>query len=227
MNEIMIFCCYYNRPKMVVNALKSIQKQTYQKWKLVFVDDSSEVPGDEIVKEIFGNDDRVVCYNTNDKDKTFGQSIFGKYWNYGMMTHNSDIGIMLCDDDMLCADYLKNLNEYYTTNRYINYSYGHVIPYDPFNNVELSKNNILNRFNTDINPVCSVDASQVSWRIPLMKFHKIFFSYPKTKNLDEDLYRQLYNNFGTCKFNGIDTQYKGIHVDQLCNRSEYYKVIDI
>jgi hypothetical protein len=43
-----------------------------------------------------------------------GGSIFGKYANIAMETLESDITIMLCDDDALTPDYLEYLNHYYT-----------------------------------------------------------------------------------------------------------------
>ena len=48
---------YYNRPKDLVLALKSLQNQTHKNWKFAFVDDGSDEPGDLIVKSFFNEED--------------------------------------------------------------------------------------------------------------------------------------------------------------------------
>lgn len=55
-----------------------------------------------------------MCFlNTEDSKENKlrrGGSMFGKYANIAMETIDSDIIIMLCDDDALIPDYLFNLN---------------------------------------------------------------------------------------------------------------------
>ena len=46
-----LIIAYYKRPKIVLNALESIIKSTYDNWHLTFVDDS----GDDSFKETFLN----------------------------------------------------------------------------------------------------------------------------------------------------------------------------
>src|SRR5437588_1330755 len=50
--RILIILLYWDRPKMIKNALNSIKEQNYDNWELAFIDDGSEVPGEPIVKEI-------------------------------------------------------------------------------------------------------------------------------------------------------------------------------
>ena len=50
--KIVIGLTYFNRPKMVVNALKSIEKanEFYENWELAFLDDGSVFSGENVVK---------------------------------------------------------------------------------------------------------------------------------------------------------------------------------
>jgi glycosyltransferase involved in cell wall biosynthesis len=225
-NKILILLAYYNRPEMIVNALNSIKNQDYKNWELAFVDDGSEVPGAPIARKILKDHlEKIKFYNTNNtrEDKVNqGGSIFGKYWNEAMYSSDADIAIMLCDDDALYPEYLKKLNEYYLNNN-VEYSYGNVSLFNP--SIEKGIDNLANNLDTFLNlhhgpivPYNNVDASQVSWKIETIKRFNIKFAYPKTADLDADLYSQLYNCLGYCHYNGIITQYKGWHDDQLGNR---------
>jgi hypothetical protein len=227
--KILILMAYYNRPNIVKNALESIKNQNYDNWELAFVDDGSDIPGKEIVEDILkDNIHKVKFFNTNSsrQDKELsGGSVFGFYWNKAMYNSDADIAIMLCDDDALYPDYFKHLNDYYQQNENVIYSYGHVAIFDPyniknFNSLINSKANtdwMLNKINS-INPENNLDASQVSWRIKNIVENKITFPFIRTANLDAFLYKQLYNFYHKCVFNGIIVQYKGVHPDQLGNR---------
>lgn len=223
---------YYERPNMVRFALKSLRDQLYEDWELVFVDDSSQIPGKPVVREVLHDaQHKIKFYNTNDLHKKERGSIFGKFWNDGLLASDSDIAIMLCDDDALYPTYLGSLVKWYTDNPEKQYSYSHVIPFNPFETKSLAgmKDNTnwwLNKVG-DINPVCQVDASQVSWRTDLFRHHGMRFPFPKTTNLDEALYQQLFDTCGLCPFNGLISQYKAIHSEQLGSRHDHYNTRDI
>ena len=230
--KVCILLAYYERPNMVRFALKSLRDQPYKNWELVFVDDSSKLEGEPIVREMLPDDlDKVRFYNTNDPNKKANESMFAKFWNEGLLAGDADIALMLCDDDALYLDHLTDLVKWYEENPDKQYSYGHVIPFNPFETKSLAgmKDNTnwwLNKTG-DINPVCQVDASQVSWRTCLFREDGIRFPFPKTKNLDEALYKQLVEFCGPCPFNGLIVQYKAIHNEQLGTRNDHYNTRDI
>lgn len=230
--KVSVLMAYFERPNMVRFGLKSLREQTHQDWELIFVDDSSQIPGEPIVREMLPNAlHKIKFYNTNDPYKKERGSIFGKFWNDGLLSGDSDIAIMLCDDDALYPKYLSSLVEWYTNNPQNKYSYGHVIPFNPFETKSLSgmKDNTdwwLNKTG-DINPVCQVDASQVSWRTDVFRYQGVRFPFPKTMNLDEALYGELFEACGPCPFNGLIAQYKAIHSEQLGNRHDHYNTRDI
>lgn len=233
--KILILLAYYNRPKMVRLPLESIRNQSYKNWHLAFVDDGSDIIGRPIVEEILADDlDKVTFYNTGTsryEKELMGGSIFGSYWNLAMKNSDADIAIMLCDDDALYDDYLEKLAEYYTNNPDVIYSYGHLSVFNPLEHLSLdtvtTNTNFHLNLEGDICPVSSVDASQVSWRLPEINARGIEFPYPQTINLDESFYRILFDQLGACKFNGLITQYKGWHTDQMGNRKEIpYNVKD-
>lgn len=238
--KILILLFYYDRPEMVKNALKSIENSSYKNFTIAFIDDGSPNPGKPIVEEILSSENlkKVVFYNTNqsseDKNKQ-GGSIFGKYANIAMETLESDITIMLCDDDALTPGYLEYLNHYYTLNPEIQHSYSKVLFYDPSKeDYTQSKKTTsfthggstfyLNSFDTPIEPWGKFDASQVAWRTNC----NIKFPYPQTRALDSSVYKQLGDHHGLCYPTHIEGQCKGAFADQLGNRwadgKEEYKV---
>ncbi len=220
--KILILCCYYDRPNMVRFALNSIKNQSYDNWELIFVDDSSKFPGKPIVEEILGDYlSKVKFYHTNDPEKKEGngESIFGKYWNIASLNSDSDISIMLCDDDALTPNYLQELSKWYENNPNQNYSYCHLSTFNPYevrslDEIKINLNYGLNH-KVPINPYCMLDASQVSWRTDAVRMNNVRFPFPQTSSLDADFYKQLFEIYGECYFNGIVGQYKGIHCDQL------------
>lgn len=235
--KILILLAYYNRPNMIRFALNSIANQTHKDWELAFVDDGSDSPGRPIVEEILSKDiDKVKFYNTNntrEHKESQGGSLLGLYWNEAMVASDADIAIMLCDDDALYVDYLENLNNYYSLNPNVIHSYGHVSIFNPleYTSVEgipVNTDIWLNAHTYPINPNCSVDASQVSWRIRPVVDHGARFPFPQTINLDATFYEQLHRLIGLCEYNGLITQYKGWHADQLeYHKSTPYEVKDM
>ena len=84
--KFLILLFYYNRPKMVLNALNSINKLSYKKFEVAFIDDGSDNPGEPIVRETLKPSflKKVTFYNTNDTVKAKierGGSNFGKLAN--------------------------------------------------------------------------------------------------------------------------------------------------
>lgn len=240
-NKILILLFYYNRPKMVRNALQSIKEQTYKNWELAFIDDGSNPPGSPIVLEMFNDEElsKTEFYRIEDtpeiKSKR-GGSVFGFWTNVAIQKSTAEIAIMLCDDDALCPDYLEYLNEYYKMNPKINYGYCYVKYFDPSTQDYREGNEkpkyfhpgstyTLNNYDGPIDPLCKIDASQVSWRTKCHEEKNIWFQYPLTRGLDADLFRKMYKEYGPCYPTFTYGQYKGAFPDQLGNRAgDDYKI---
>ena len=220
--KVLILLAYYNRPRLVRNALLSIQESTYKNWELAVVDDASEFEAKEVVLEMFSDEElsKTKFYNTNDKYELKAErgSISGEYLNKAIEESDADLVIMLCDDDALVPDYLENLVKYFTENPDRNYCYSHVIQFNPLEEDYHGKEAtpIFMNKTWDLNPANNVDASQVAWKRKYsVGKDAILFPYPKTKNLDADIYDKMYLKFGACKFTGFYSQYKGMHQHQL------------
>ena len=232
--KFLILMAYYNRPNMVRVGLESVMAQGDADYHLAIVDDGSVLPIKSSIDDYLWDLSDVTIYRTNDtaEDKIAqGGSRFGSFWNKAMRESDADIALMLCDDDALMPGYLNRLSEYYKQNPLVDYSYGHVLTYDPSQYVEYhdlkgSYNSMLNNYDGPIDPFCKVDASQVSWRLPIVKEAGAVFPSPQTSALDASFYSQLYKKLGPCQFNGLFTQYKGVFADQLGNRSDFYSVKD-
>jgi len=227
-NKFTILLPYYNRPNMVRFALQSLKDQNYDNWQLLFCDDGSPFSGEKVLYEYFPENTNVKYVNTQttlEEKQKIGSS-FGKFLNEFILENPSDICLVICDDDALCKNYLFELNNWYNNNPDKNYSFCNVVPYNPFsikslNEVDINSTCVLNyKGQMEINPVCKVDSSQVSWRTNAFTEHGVRYPYPQTSALDASLFQQLYNIFGLCPYNQIVGQYKGFHPEQLGNRRD-------
>jgi glycosyltransferase involved in cell wall biosynthesis len=230
--KILILLVYYKRPKIVLNALDSIKQSTHKDWELCFIDDS----GDEDFKETlfsFGLPNEKIKYipilDSVEKKQKIGGVRIGEFMNKCILESDSDLGIMLCDDDALTKDYLKNLSDFFSKNKEINHAYSNVLFYYydnekytdsksdiPINNFPTFYN--LNSFNVPIRPDARLDASQVCWRLKCNKERNVWFDEVRLINHDEDFYRKLYLKYGPSHPTNFIGQCKGVSENQLGNR---------
>lgn len=233
-NKFLILMAYYNRPKMVINALESIleSNNNYKNWHLIFGDDGSVIPGRPIVEKYLKEYLNQITFI--ESNATFEQKIrdgltIGRYANQIIKESDADIALMLCDDDALHPMYLNNLNSYYNKNPSVNYAYSKLSLFNPVKNkvnFEDAQLNLVGKFNVcnePIDPVGKVDASQVSWRLSCCKEMGAWFGestihvegQPWSKDTDRSFFENLYKHCGFCYPTGFVGQYKGIHDYQL------------
>lgn len=221
---------------MVVNALRSMEDIDYENYEICIVDDGSVIdPIEKVMEQNNISISNLKILKTNDslENKKQRGSIHGKFMNQAIRESDADIIVMMSDDDAVHRNYFTKLNKFYSLNDHVNYSYAHVIPFDPFDQVPcdtLVVHNMNRKWNTTaasglnwthpINPFCNVDATQVSWRSLCNKEHNIWLPEEQTKNLDASFYQDMFAKFGNCVFNGSISVYKGFHKDQLSNRKE-------
>jgi len=229
--KILILMTYFNRPKLVVNALNSIVKnnELHQNWELVFGDDNSKIPGEPIVREVLAEHlDKVTFIRgeaTLDEKLNNGITI-GVYANKLLKETDADYAITLCDDDELYSNYLFNLNNFFNKNADVWHCYSDVIIYNPL--LQKSEDVIggggkYNKYREPINGAGKIDASQVAWRIICNKVKEAWYmestlnnsKHPWASNLDQHFFNELYEKCGPCVYTGFISQYKGIHDYQL------------
>lgn len=226
--KFLIILFYYNRPNLVRAALDSVKCQSYTDWEIAFIDDGSDVPGEPIAREVLGPmASKVTFYRSNDtpQDKLNRNGVngshMGKYANEAIAASNAKYVIMLCDDDALYGEYLRNLQEWFTANPAKNYVYSHIKQYNPPSEVPQEplefRDHHLNRRGA-INPYYALDMSQVAWRRDPYVAANISFPYPFTVNIDAEVYTQMMKVWGHVEFSGFIGQYKAIHTDNLSHR---------
>lgn len=230
--KILILCSYYNRPLLVCNALNSIlaANEHHQNWHLAFGDDGSEKPGRPIVEDVLKDHLKKVTFvhsGMSFEEKIKEGLILGKLANQAIQDSNADIALILCDDDELTPDYLKNLSDFFLANPDVLYCYSKLFLYNPLCqkscDVEKNSNNKWSQFNEPINPVNHLDASQVAWRLDCCKKNGAWFKEstkhvpgkPWTKDTDKSFFENLYDKCGLCHPTGFVGQYKGVHDYQL------------
>jgi len=74
----------------------------------------------------------------------------------------------------------------------------------------------LNIHSTPINPANNVDSTQVCFSRRAFVDGDIWYTYPKTKNLDSDIYNRMFTKWGLCPFTNFFSQYKAWFPSQLC-----------
>ena len=206
---------------MVQNALRSILDSDYKNWELAFIDDSSPTPGRPVCEDLLKDHlDQVKFYNTNmtPEEKKSSNGMVGQTMNKAVQESDADVAIMLCDDDALCPDYLKNLNDFFESNPDALACYSHVFRFNPaFENIEfVRKIYEETAYTADIRLAGSVDASQVAWRTSVHD-KNVWFEEKRTKYLDYQFYTQLDEMIKGVPFSGFFAQYKGVHPTMLEN----------
>jgi glycosyltransferase involved in cell wall biosynthesis len=226
-DKILVIFFYYNRPELVKYGLESLKEHNYDNWEVAFIDDGSEIPADNTIKEMFGEPNKFTIYKTNDtaeikmKRNGINGSMMGKYAHDAILKSDADYVITLCDDDALYQGYFKNLVEFFRNNPDKNYVYSHIKPYDP--TVEppreplALKPHSLNKTGK-IHPFYALDMSQVSFRRRAYVDDGISFPYPYTVNLDAEMFLVMQKHWGDVTFSGFIGQYKAIYTDSLSHR---------
>lgn len=228
---ILILLTYYNRPKLVRNALNSILKVNvhHQNWKLVFGDDASPIPGEPIAREILA--DHVHQIEFIRKETTLQEKInngisLGAYANEILRNTDAEIIVPLNDDDELHPEYFSKLNYFLTMHPEVLYCYSNIHLYNPLNQKAEDVDNISGSYNELTGPINlygKCDASQVAWRISCNREHGAWFAestltesdMPWAKNTDAEFFNNLYEKCGPAHYSGFVSQYKGIHNYQL------------
>jgi len=178
---------------MVINALKSIKKanELYENWELAFIDDSSTIAGEGVVKEQLPNLlNKINFYNSNSttEEKIKHTITHVVVANKILKKTDADIAIVLCDDDALYPDYLLKLNDFFNNNPDINSCYSDMVIFNPLEEnydglyekyldcTLFSKNLVTSAYmgtpyerqKGDHGPCCGagrMDACQVAWRV--------------------------------------------------------------
>ena len=100
-SEILVFVPTYNSEKYLRQCLDSVLRQTFQDWKCVISDDASTDKSVEIAREYEKVDSRFKVLT---HDKNVGAA---NNWNRAKENNNSFATKILCADDYLFKDALK------------------------------------------------------------------------------------------------------------------------
>lgn len=229
--KFLIIMPYYNRPKLVLNALESIRNLNYDNWELAVIDDGSDFQIIDLIKKYIP-ENKYNYYRIEDskEEKLLrGGSMHGLYLNNAIFQLSADIVVPLCDDDALMPNYLNELEKFYNENPDVMYAYSHVICFNPYNEKpEKVKCNtfVFGDFDTPVQPAGRCDWSMVTFRRNVFIVNCIRYPFPQTKNLDESLFKQFYKLYGDCVYTGITGQYKAIYENQLGARKNIYDYND-
>tara|TARA_R110000851_G_scaffold113983_4_gene238870 strand:+ start:3510 stop:4328 length:819 start_codon:yes stop_codon:yes gene_type:complete len=245
--KFLILLPYYNRPNMLRNGLQTYLDSEYENWHIAIVDDGSDEDkkAKPILEEVFGEgmSHKYTLYDTNDtlEMKLKRGSIHSSYLNKAIRESDADYVLIIGDDDGVYQEYFSRLNDYYSKHPETVYSFCHMIPYDPTDEkpgLETLKKRITEsqtgksrpwhsdsfmalNHPTDVVPINSLDATQVSWNRETVLEAGIEFNENITVNLDADIFKALFNKFGVCKFNRTVGPYKGFHATQMGMRHRH------
>jgi glycosyltransferase involved in cell wall biosynthesis len=229
--KFLIAVVYYERPKVFLNALNSILNCNYDNFEVHVIDDGSINKAEPIAREVCASiiDKFKFTYinNSIEEKKRQGGSIHGKYLTEAIRQSSSDHVIVLCDDDAIYPNFLKNLNNFLNLPDNINknYFYHNIVLYDSLkeNYIDGVRNNNLTHFTNKhtepINCNCAVDGSQVTFDREKFVNDDIFYAYPQTKSLDADSFQKMFSKWGPAYYSGLISQVKSWNNDNLGARS--------
>lgn len=104
----------YNREKILPRAIKSVLKQSYEKWELIIIDDGSTDKTKDVVDKFCNKDRRVKHFYQSNKERSAAR-------NYGIYL---SLGRWICflDSDDLCND--NHLEVFYSVIKKNNFQDG-------------------------------------------------------------------------------------------------------
>lgn len=117
----------YNNSKWYKKNLDSVMKQTYYKWRIIYVDDNSLDDTFNLVTNYFSNNNLWNRSILIKNDKNYGQA-YSRYIAYNQCSDN-EICVLLDGDDWLYDEtVLSILNKFYN-NYDLNLSYGSYVKF--------------------------------------------------------------------------------------------------
>lgn len=223
--KTLVILPYYNRPKMLTNALLSLKNSTNQNWICAFIDDASpSSEGEHLARSLLKEateQGRVVFYivpsEMKDAVQWTTQPIF---MNRAMREIDSDLTMILCDDDALLPNYIDEAVAWFNNNPNALYAFSNVRVFFPDAGEEPNERLPIRAFLTNhlssVNPVNTVDASQVVWRSKEALSRGCFFDEARQYDHDASMWEAMSRaGYGNCPFMGVYGQYKSIHSYQL------------
>jgi len=157
-------------------------------------------------------------------------SYHGLYMTNIIKATEADVVQILCDDDALVPGSWEQLLDWYSSNEDM-YAYSHHAIYNPiterWQDVAPTERRFLSTLNGRDETFCDYkrDSSQVSYRSEIFKKEEALYPHPKLTNLDAALYQQL-RRYGSAKYTGLLTQFKGQFSGQLSYTQSFTKIQD-
>lgn len=97
---VSIIIPFYNNSSTLAEALNSALAQTYSNLEVILVNDFSTDRSEIVVRELLGQDERLVLYNAEKKGVSAAR-------NFGLQQSNGDYVVFLDADDKLKENYIE------------------------------------------------------------------------------------------------------------------------
>lgn len=129
--DILCVLSSYNRPTMIIDAVKSVFKQTYKKWHLLIADDGSDYDVESTISSIDGYDPtKVTLFRSDYEEREYSQitsynrlaSCITKAVEKNLIY--SDLMCYLCDDDWYHRSWFRRAMDVFTSDLTANVVYG-------------------------------------------------------------------------------------------------------
>lgn len=121
---VSIVLCTYNRADLLPRAIDSVQRQTYEHWQLVIVDDGSTDGTARIVDRFMTKEPRIVAVRQQNRGLALAR-------NVGIAVAEGDFVAFLDSDDELKPDHLAVRVKYMRAHPKVDMVYGGVIAVGP------------------------------------------------------------------------------------------------
>lgn len=101
----------YQRPQILLRAIKSVQSQSHDNWHMVIINDSPDADYSKI-KDAITNDHRII-YHVNE---TNSGNNYSKNVALSLLPTDTDYIVFLDDDDWFASQALTNIDTYLCSN---------------------------------------------------------------------------------------------------------------
>jgi ABC-type polysaccharide/polyol phosphate export permease/GT2 family glycosyltransferase len=118
----------YNRAKLLIRAVASIQQQTHTNWKLIIIDNASSDNTSEVVAELASADNRISYHRHSENIGMLPN------WEFAVSVVKTNYFGVLCDDDYVLPNFLAGAMREMTLHPEIGLCFGIAVVVDEAGN---------------------------------------------------------------------------------------------
>lgn len=168
----------YNRPELVLEAMKSVKAQTYPYWICWVMDDGSNKQTQDIIQSLANTDDRFQpVFLVVPAEERYTQTRYAVAINEALKRSSGDLITYLTDDDIFYTERLKYMAAVFEDSSvYVVYGEQRVVAWDEHHNIQGAW--IRRNVGRTREPVCRVDHNSIMHRRSCLQQTGLWDTHP-------------------------------------------------